>query len=277
MHSTAICSHNARSTGATLHPGATPINIRGYLNATLQYKGRTTEERVYVSRHGATILGWPTQAKLQIVLDPTQLQPVLQTTQSVVDEFEDVYKQNSTTVAKHFKHRIQWRDGETPVQHKVHKIPLSVQPALSDEIKRLQNNGVIEQIEASKWVSPIVVARKPNGTIRMCVDLRDVNSKIIVETHPLPSINEMLMTLKKAEIYTTIEFCVQPNPANRGIEGHYVFHHTRRSVPVYTRAIRTSVSIIVVPENDARHLQRRQRRTLLSRRHSDLRNQPDRA
>ena len=185
--------------------GGTPINIRGYFNATLQYKGRTTEERVYVLRHGATILGWPTQAKLQIVLDPTQLQPVLQITQSVVDEFEDVYKQNSTTVAKHFKHRIQWRDGETPVQHKVRKIPLSVQPALSDEIKRLQNNGVIEQIEASKSVSPIVVARKPNGTIRMCVDLRDVNSKIIVETHPLPNINEMLMTLKKAEIYTTID------------------------------------------------------------------------
>ena len=195
--------------------GGTPINIRGYFNATLQYKGRTTEERVYVSRHSATILGWPTQAKLQIVLDPTQLQPVLQTTQSVVDEFEDVYKQNSTTVAKHFKHRIQWRDGETPVQHKVRKIPLSVQPALSDEIKRLQNNGVIEQIEASKWVSPIVVARKPNGTIRMCVDLRDVNSKIIVETHPLPNINEMLMTLKKAEIYDNRpEFRVQPNPAN---------------------------------------------------------------
>ena len=76
-----------------------------------------------------------------------------------------------------------------------------MQPALSDEIKRLQNNGVIEQIEASKWVSPIVVARKSNGTIRMCVDLRDVNSKIIVETHPLLNINEMLMTLKKAEIY----------------------------------------------------------------------------
>ena len=68
-----------------------------------------------------------------------------------------------------------------------------MQPALSEEI-RLQNCGIIEPIEASKWVSPIVVARKPNGKIRMCVDLLDVNSKIVVETHPLPNINEMLMT-----------------------------------------------------------------------------------
>ena len=44
-----------------------PINILGYFNATPQHKGRTTEERVYVSRKGATIISWPTQAKLQIV------------------------------------------------------------------------------------------------------------------------------------------------------------------------------------------------------------------
>ena len=84
-------------------------------------------------------------------------------------------------------------------------IPLSVQPALSEEIQRLQNGGIIEPIEASKWVSPIVVARKPNGIIRMCVDLQDVNSKIVVETHPLPNINEMLMTLDESDIYTTLD------------------------------------------------------------------------
>ena len=49
-----------------------------------------------------------------------------------------------------------------------------------------------------------MVARKPNGKIRMCVDLRDV-TKIIVETHPLPNINEMLMTLDESDIYTTLD------------------------------------------------------------------------
>ena len=185
--------------------GGTPIQMRGYFQATVQYKARKTEERVYVSMHGATILGWPTQAKLKIILDPAQIQPVLQTTPSVVDEFEDVFDQSNNVPAKHFTHRIQWREDATPVQHKVRNIPLSVQPALSEEIQRLQNGGIIEPIEASKWVSPIVVARKPNGKIRMCVDLRDVNSKIIVETHPLPNINEMLMTLDESEIYTTLD------------------------------------------------------------------------
>ena len=158
--------------------GGTPIEMRGFFQATIQYKARKPEERVYVSMHGATILGWPTQAKLKIILDPAQIQPVLQTTPSMVDRFEDVFDQSNNAPAKHFKHKIQWREEATPVQHKVRNIPLSVQPALSEEIQRLQNGGIIEPIEASKWVSPIVVARKPNGKIRMCVDLRDVNSKI---------------------------------------------------------------------------------------------------
>ena len=87
--------------------GGTPIEMRGYFQAAVQYKARKPEERVYVSKHGATIMAWATQAKLKIILDPAQIQPVLQTTPSVVDEFEDVFDQSNNAPAKHFKHRIQ--------------------------------------------------------------------------------------------------------------------------------------------------------------------------
>ena len=125
--------------------GGTLIELRGYFQETVQYNARKPEERVYVSNHGATIMGWATQAKLKIILDPSQIQPVLQTTPSVVDEFEAVFDQSNNAPAKHFKHRIQWREESTPVQHKVRNIPLSVQPALSEKIQRLQNGGIIEQ------------------------------------------------------------------------------------------------------------------------------------
>ena len=71
--------------------------MRGYFQATVQYKARKTEDRDYVSMHGTTILGWPTQAKLKITLD----QPILQTTPSVVDEFEDEFDQSNNVPAKH--------------------------------------------------------------------------------------------------------------------------------------------------------------------------------
>ena len=63
----------------------------------------------------------------------------------------------------------------------------------------------IKSIEASEWVSPIVFAHKPDGRVRLCVDLRDVNSKIIVEGYPMPNIHEMLLMLESAKVFTTID------------------------------------------------------------------------
>ena len=46
--------------------------------------------------------------------------------------------------------------------------------AVSAELQKLENEGVIERIDTSPWVSPVVVAWKKSGKIRLCVDLRDL-------------------------------------------------------------------------------------------------------
>ena len=83
-------------------------------------------------------------------------------------------------------------------------IPLDVRPAVAKELQRLQEEGYIELNKTSEWVFPIVVAHKPDGRVRLCIDLRDVNSKIIVERNPMPNIHEMLSTLERAKVFTTI-------------------------------------------------------------------------
>ena len=78
-------------------------------------------------------------------------------------------------------------------------IPLAVRPTIAKELQHLQDEGYIEPIEASEWVSLIVVAHKPDGRVLLCVDLRDVNSKIIVERYPMQNIHEMLTMLESAK------------------------------------------------------------------------------
>uniref|UniRef100_A0AAV2L9Y2 Glucagon / GIP / secretin / VIP family domain-containing protein n=1 Tax=Knipowitschia caucasica TaxID=637954 RepID=A0AAV2L9Y2_KNICA len=48
---------------------------------------------------------------------------------------------------------------------------LSIRSSVSAELDRLLNAGVIERIDASPWVSPIVVTGRKTGGIRMCADL----------------------------------------------------------------------------------------------------------
>ncbi|XP_077519781.1 uncharacterized protein LOC144129488 [Amblyomma americanum] len=63
----------------------------------------------------------------------------------------------------------------SPVQSKLRRLPLSLRPFVSEELHRLENLDVIKRVEASEWVSPIVVVKKKEGGIRLCVDLRQAN------------------------------------------------------------------------------------------------------
>ena len=49
--------------------GGSPIAIQDFFKAALQYKDRSDTDKVYVSKKGATILGWSVQSKLHIVLE----------------------------------------------------------------------------------------------------------------------------------------------------------------------------------------------------------------
>jgi hypothetical protein len=45
--------------------------------------------------------------------------------------------------------------------------------------------GIIEPVEESEWVSPMVVQEKKQGGIRICVDLRKLNDACAYMTHSL--------------------------------------------------------------------------------------------
>ncbi|KAJ1177255.1 hypothetical protein NDU88_002516 [Pleurodeles waltl] len=94
-----------------------------------------------------------------------------------VDGFPDVFKEG-IGMFKGFVHRIKLADNAVPKVHKVRYVPLALRAEWKKELDRLCEQHIIEKIEVSDWVAPIVIARKANGSIRMCVDLRDLNAPI---------------------------------------------------------------------------------------------------
>ena len=77
---------------------------------------------------------------------------------------------NKLPTIKGFQHKVKVNPNVHPVQEKLHRLPLTVRSKVSQKLEELELQRVIEKIDASEWVSPIVVSYKSNGDVRLCVD-----------------------------------------------------------------------------------------------------------
>ncbi|KAJ1180606.1 hypothetical protein NDU88_005827 [Pleurodeles waltl] len=173
--------------------GGKPIELQGYFEATITFRGNMITGKIYVPVIGDTILSWPHQKMLGIILNPNSIPQVLvQNVCSIKDdimgEFPDVFTSKVGCITG-YKHRICHKEGVKPVVCKVRKIPFTLQDKVKSELQRLQSEGIIEEVEAAQWIAPIVVAVKKSGDIRLCVDLRQLNKAVIEDRFPLPNIN----------------------------------------------------------------------------------------
>ena len=71
------------------------------------------------------------------------------------------------------------------------------------ELDKMIAVGIIEAIEESKWVSPMVVQdKKTKGEIRICVDLRKLNDASMHDPFPTPFTDEVLDNVGGQEVYS---------------------------------------------------------------------------
>ena len=66
--------------------------------------------------------------------------------------------------------------------------------------------GVISPVTVpTEWCSGIVPVPKPNGRVRICVDLTPLNKAVQRETHPMGSVDESLAMLGESRIFTKLD------------------------------------------------------------------------
>lgn len=88
------------------------------------------------------------------------------------------------------KHHIKLHD-ETPFKHRARPIHPRDIEAVRQHLKDLLEAGIIHESESS-FSSPIVVVRKKNGNIRLCIDYRRLNMQTVKDAYPLPNLEESL-------------------------------------------------------------------------------------
>ena len=93
-----------------------------------------------------------------------------------------------------------------PVAQRQRRILYAYVQAADKKLEELLSTDVIEETDGpTPWVSPVVIALKKNGDIRLCVDLRRVNEAIIGEWHPLPTKDEILHEANGSTVFSKID------------------------------------------------------------------------
>ena len=97
------------------------------------------------------------------------------------------------------------------------RIPFSRREKVTEKLEELLKLDVIEKVEGpTSWVNPLVVVEKPNGDIRICLDMRQENQAIVREKHPVPTVEETLQEVSNAKVFSKLDL----NMAFHQIEVH---------------------------------------------------------
>ena len=76
-------------------------------------------------------------------------------------------------------YRIQLKENYKPVQHPPRHLGDSLKPPYKAELERLTQLGVIKEVrEHTEWINSIVPVKKPDGSLRLCLDPKDLNQAI---------------------------------------------------------------------------------------------------
>ena len=127
--------------------------------------------------------------------------------QSMLHEFKDVFPHDlpEDLPPERFVHYgIDVAQGAKPISRPSDRLSVNeaseVERQLADYLKR----GFI-QPSSSPWASPILLVKKKDGSMRMCVDYRGLNAVTTKNKYPLPCIDELFDQLRGARYFSKID------------------------------------------------------------------------
>ena len=103
------------------------------------------------------------------------------------------------------EHSIDMSD-TTPVKSPPRRLPYALRNELESELQHLLDTGCIES-SGSSFASGLVLVRKKDGSLRVCVDYRGINKKTIPDQYPIPRIDDLIDAVGrcKGKIFTTLD------------------------------------------------------------------------
>ncbi|XP_049345420.1 uncharacterized protein LOC125809928 [Solanum verrucosum] len=120
----------------------------------------------------------------------------------ILQEYSDLFEVPKDLPPSRFHdHKIILQDGTSPINIRPYRYPTAQKDEIERMVEDMLHSGVIRH-STNPYSSPIVMVKKKDGTWRMCVDYRELNSHTVKDKFPIPVIEELLDELHGAKYFS---------------------------------------------------------------------------
>ena len=107
-----------------------------------------------------------------------------------------------------------------PSSRPPYQVPIHLREEVGLEIDKLLDLNIIEPSNSVDWCAPIVPVRKPDKSIRLCVDYRELNKVTPLDRHVIPTLPSILDKVGHAKVLSKIDLTsgfhqIQVEPGSR--------------------------------------------------------------
>ncbi|KAL0554256.1 hypothetical protein IC582_008173 [Cucumis melo] len=204
--------------------------------ASFKFKGGGSKSlpQVISAIRASKLLSQGTWGILASVVD-TREADVSLSSEPVVRDYPDVFPEELPGLPPHreVEFAIELEPGTVPISRAPYRMAPAELKELKVQLQELLDKGFIRP-SVSPWGAPVLFVKKKDGSMRLCIDYRELNKVTVKNRYPLPRIDDLFDQLQGAIVFSKIDLRSGyhqlrikdedvPKTAFRSRYGHYEF------------------------------------------------------
>ncbi|KAL0556276.1 hypothetical protein IC582_004788 [Cucumis melo] len=204
--------------------------------ASFKFKGEGSRSlpQVISAIRASKLLSQGTWGIFASVVD-TREADVSLSSEPVVRDYPDVFPEELPGLPPHreVEFAIELEPGTVPISRAPYRMAPAELKELKVQLQELLDKGFIRP-SVSPWGAPVLLVKKKDGSMRLCIDYRELNKVTVKNRYPLPRIDDLFDQLQGATVFSKIDLRSGyhqlrikdgdvPKTAFRSRYGHYEF------------------------------------------------------
>ncbi|XP_077232116.1 uncharacterized protein LOC143866802 [Tasmannia lanceolata] len=124
----------------------------------------------------------------------------------IVQKYVDVFPDDLSGAPpnRELEFSIELVPGANPISKRLYRMAPIELEELKKQLQELLDKGFIRP-SVSPWGAPVLFVKKKDGSIRLCIDYREMNNVTIKNKYPLPRIDDLFDQLQGAMYFSKID------------------------------------------------------------------------